>query len=129
MGVFAYIKNGTKYKMNQFPGAYPASRVSYNGSDVEAALNGLNADIIVVNDTVNLGDISGNGYTSKPLTIPNGYEIKAVCCAPSSTSVTAGRLIVNGDFSGNTVYITYYSTIAFQSASTNVVIRAICKKV
>lgn len=45
MGVFAYIKNGVKYKMNQFPGAYPANRVSYNGSDVKTALDELNADI------------------------------------------------------------------------------------
>ena len=41
MGVFAYIKNGVKYKNNQFPGAYPASRVSYNGSDVESALDNI----------------------------------------------------------------------------------------
>jgi len=45
MGVFAYIKNGVKYKTNQFPGAYPANRVSYNGSDVKTALDELNADI------------------------------------------------------------------------------------
>jgi len=44
MGVFAYIKNGVKYKTNQFPGAYPANRVSYNGSDVKTALDELNAD-------------------------------------------------------------------------------------
>lgn len=58
MGVFAYIKNGVKYKMNQFPGAYPASRVSYNGSDVETALDELNADIAKLSEVVS---VTANG--------------------------------------------------------------------
>lgn len=67
MGVFAYIKNGVKYRMNQFPGAYPANRVSYNGSDVETALDELNADkankLLKVPVTVNTNS-DGIGFLS-----------------------------------------------------------------
>lgn len=84
MGVFAYIKNGTKYKMNQFPGAYPANRVSYNGSDVETALDELNADITnkigyvdvnVTGTAVTIADGSWYYSASVPVTIPSGTRL------------------------------------------------------
>lgn len=67
MGVFAYIKNGTKYKNNQFPGAYPASRVSYNGSDVETELDKLNADKSndIITDEVTSAEESVSANTIK----------------------------------------------------------------
>lgn len=66
MGLFAYIKNGVKYKMNQFPGAYPASRVSYNGSDVESALDELNADL---GDKSSASSVTGNDAFAKIATL------------------------------------------------------------
>lgn len=74
MGLFAYIKNGVKYKMNQFPGAYPASRVSYNGSDVETALDELNAD--KVDKTWTLIGIKTGLSNPQPLTDNNEYYIE-----------------------------------------------------
>lgn len=75
MGLFAYIKNGVKYKMNQFPGAYPASRVSYNGSNVETALDEINADIIKCeHKTITTGALSGNVTANIVVPLPADYN-------------------------------------------------------
>lgn len=94
MGVFAYIKNGVKYKTNQFPGAYPANRVSYNGSDVETALDELNADITkhTLGTTVNIT----NGYDTTPFIVPADGYVSLINNAGASGLVTIGAINIGG---------------------------------
>jgi len=93
MGVFAYIKNGVKYKMNQFPGAYPASRVSYNGSDVETALDELNADL---SDTCKMKEITQTwGSTTSGTTYAVGVVNALLGLTPSSVCI--GSVAIGGD--------------------------------
>lgn len=109
MGVFAYIKNGVKYKMNQFPGAYPASRVSYNGSDVETALDELNADLtglfsietfdFYTKTGSNMG-VPANGEASVPVNIAKtGYTpIMAMVELTGSVACFVYQSEINGAY-------------------------------
>lgn len=119
MGVFAYIKNGTKYKMNQFPGAYPANRVSYNGSDVETALDELNAEMTKAKFvtatsssltaygeslggyngtvTINSNDVPATAYAILPAGCYHSTDINRVgVLAPGSQSAKCMTWRVNG---------------------------------
>ena len=128
MGVFSYIKNGTKYKMNQFPGAYPASRVSYNGSDVETALDELNADIgtllefsvdnISVPANTYKNDIFFTSFMSSK--IPS--DVKEICVISDSQAVS----VFGTGYTNNTWFVTVYN-IASSARTVNLSFKVVLK--
>lgn len=113
MGVFAYIKNGTKYKMNQFPGAYPANRVSYNGSDVKTALDEINADM--TKNTFENSTVQMESYTtvSNPFTCPSDGYIK-LYCAEATGQIGVDVITENNTATGMcTLYHQQATTVSF----------------
>lgn len=101
-----------------------------NVNTINNAIADLTDDVIVLTDSLNLGDLAAgaHGYTQKTISVPAGYSLMMATSAPSRTGIVSGRIILNTDVAGNDVYISYYSTAAFSSPDTGVAIKALLKK-